>query len=175
MSDFYIYLISSLPMLGQGMRPPVSRDDFLELCQRLIPQKDYALLKNLPTPEEYANYSGQQETLKRWVDFDTALRNELVKLRSSRKHIEAAQYLRAQDDINLSLVQVVASAEKSSTPQEAELILDRARWDFLEGLSFGHYFDLDFLIVYAYKLKILWRWEEVRRADKAALLEEVLA
>ena len=67
------------------------------------------------------------------------------------------------------------SAERNPAAQEAELILDRARWDFLEELSFGHYFDLDVLVIYACKLKILWRWEEVRRADKKALLEEVLA
>ena len=174
MSGFYIYLISSLPMLQFGMRPPFSWDNFLELCQRLIPEKDYALLKNLPRPEQYAGYSGEQETIRRWVDFDTALRNELVKLRASRKHIAATKYLQPQDYTNLSLVQAAMSAQRNPAVQEAELILDRERWDFLEGLSFGRYFDLDFLIVYAYKLKILWRWEEVRRADKEALLERVL-
>jgi hypothetical protein len=175
MPGFYVYLISSLPMLQFGMRPAFSWDAFLELSQRLIPEKDFALLKNLIQPEQYAGYSGEQETIRRWVEFDTALRNELVKLRASHKHIDAAKYLRPEEYSNLSLVQVAASAERSAAPQEAELILDRARWDFLEELSFGHYFDLDFLIVYAYKLKILWRWEEVRRADKGALLEGVLA
>jgi hypothetical protein len=162
-------------MLQFGARPPFSWDNFLELCQRLISGKDYALLKNLPRPEEYAGYSGEQETVRRWVDFDTALRNELVKLRAGPKHIDAAKYMRAQDYTNLSLAQAAMSAQRSAAPQEAELILDRRRWDFLQELSFGRYFDLDFLIAYAYKLKILWRWEEFRRADKEALLEGVLA
>ena len=72
MSTFYVYLISSLPMLHFGMRPPFSWEDFLGQCQRLIPENDYALLKNLPGPGQYADYSGTQETLRHWVDFDTA-------------------------------------------------------------------------------------------------------
>lgn len=175
MSTFYVYLISSLPMLHFGMRPPFSWEDFLGQCQRLIPENDYALLKNLPGPGQYADYSGTQETIRHWVDFDTALRNELVKLRSGRKHIEAVKYLRANDYSNSALVQAAMSAQRNPAPQEAERILDRQRWDFLEGASFGHYFDLDFLIVYAYELKILWRWEEFLRADKEVLLEGTLA
>lgn len=175
MSGLYVYLISSLPMLQFGARPPLSRDNFLELCQRLISGKDYVLLKDLPGPKEYAVYSGTQPTLKRWVSFDTCLRNELVKVRAGSRHADTAKYLHEQDYDNLSLTQAALAAQRNPDPREGELMLDRQRWDFLEELSFGHYFDLDFLIVYAYKLNILWRWEEVRRADKKALLEGVLA
>jgi len=41
-------------------------------------------------------------------------------------------------------------------------------------LSTGHYFDLDLLITYAYKLLILQRWENIREADKKILLEQSL-
>jgi hypothetical protein len=175
MSAFYVYLISSLPMLHFGMRPPFSWENFLEHCQRLIPEKDYALLKNLPGLQQYVSYSGAQETIIRWVAFDTALRNELVKIRASRKHIEPEKYLRPLDYTSPAFTQAAMSAQRNPAPQEAGRFLDQERWDFLEELSFGHYFDLDFLILYAYKLKILWRWEEFRRADKEALLEGVLA
>lgn len=161
-------------MLQFGMRPPFSWEDFLERCQRLIPSRDYVLIKNLPAPGQYAGYSGEQDTVRRWIDFDTALRNELVKLRASSRHIDAAQYLHAQNYLSSSLAQLASSAQRNPALRDAEVSLDRRRWAFLEELSFGHYFDLDCLIVYAYKLKILWRWEEVRRADKEALLEEVL-
>jgi len=161
-------------MLQFGMRAPFSWDDFLERCQRLIPSRDYAFIKGLPGPQQYSEYTGEQDTLRRWIDFDTALRNELVKLRASSKHIAAAKYLQAQNYLNLSLAQLASSAQRNPALQDAEISLDRQRWAFLEELSLGHYFDLDFLIVYAYKLKILRRWEEVRRADKEELLEKVL-
>jgi hypothetical protein len=53
-------------------------------------------------------------------------------------------------------------------------MLDEARWRMLEELCVGHYFDLDFLIIYALKLLILERWQRIRTADGGRLLEEVL-
>ena len=50
-------------------------------------------------------------------------------------------------------------------------MLDQARWAKLDELSFGHYFDLEALIIYAYKLRLLERWEKIRTADKERLLE----
>jgi hypothetical protein len=44
----------------------------------------------------------------------------------------------------------------------------------LEELATGHYFDLVFLITYAYKLMILQRWENIRSADGMILLEQAL-
>lgn len=175
MPALYAYLISSLPMLDFGRPAPISWEDFLELCQRLIPQDDFAVLKNLPEAGQYSNFQSTSETIKRWVAFDTALRNELVKVRASRRHIDPTKYLRPLDYLSPEFNQAALGAQRNPSPQEAARFLDRERWNFLEELSFGHYFDLDFLIVYAYKLKILWRWENARRADKKVLLEGVLA
>lgn len=50
-----------------------------------------------------------------------------------------------------------------------EKILDEARWQVLDDLGFGHYFDMDSLILYAYKLKILERWEKIYTQDKERL------
>jgi hypothetical protein len=57
---------------------------------------------------------------------------------------------------------------------DAEKTLDEARWKALEELATGHYFDLDLLITYAYKLLILQRWENIRSADGTILLEQSL-
>ena len=45
---------------------------------------------------------------------------------------------------------------------------------FLDGLSCGHYFDIILLVIYALKLKILLRWDNVYASDKDRLLEEAL-
>ena len=174
MACFYIYFISSLPMLHLGMKPPFSQEHFLELSRQFIPAEDYAILAHLPAAEGYENFPTKQATLQRWVAFDTALKNELVKLRASRKRMEPTKYLRPGQYSDVLLAQIALNASRNPAPPEAERFLDQQRWNFLEELAFGHYFDLDVLILYAYKLKILWRWEEVRLADKEALLEKVL-
>jgi hypothetical protein len=58
---------------------------------------------------------------------------------------------------------------------ESEKFLDAARWQRLEELSQGHYFDLGALIVYALKLNILWRWEKIAWARAPEMIEGFLS
>jgi hypothetical protein len=175
MSCLYPYLISSLPQLQFGMRPPFSLGQFLERCQELIPGKDFTLLKNLPAVEEYAQKKFAHPLVEEWVSFDAALRNALARVRASRRHIDPGPYLRSDGYSAPSLELLAASSQRNPSLVEAEKELDKARWNKLEELSFGHYFDLGSLIIYAYQLKILERWEKFRSAEPAVLLEETLS
>lgn len=172
MPSLYPYLISSLPMLHFSALAHISFEKFLLKCKELIPQKDLEVLENLSLQCEY---KGPRGAIRKWLDFDTMLRNELVKLRASRKKTDPAKYLRPDGYVGSALYHVALAAQRNPLPLEGERILDLARWDFLEELSFGHYFDLDFLIIYAYKLLILERWDRIRSADKSKILEEALA
>ncbi|MDD4980474.1 MAG: DUF2764 family protein [Candidatus Omnitrophica bacterium] len=172
MPDLYPYLIASLPMLHFGAPAHISFEQFLLKCQELIPQDDFTLLESLPLQCEY---KGAQATIRRWVDFEIMLRNELVKLRASRKRIDPAKYLRPDGSAGAILYHVALAAQRNPSPLEGERILALAKWDFLEELSFGHYFDLDFLIIYACKLLILEHWERIKSADKNKILTEALA
>lgn len=161
-------------MLHFGAKPPFSPERFFKICQELIPEKDYQVLSDLPQPAEYALKSAQQPTVKKWIEFDLVLRNELVKVRAARKHLDPAQYLRADGYSGSWLAPVALAAQRNPSVIDAEKILDAERWKALEELAFGHYFDLDFLITYAYKLLILERWDKVGAADKTTLLDRAL-
>jgi len=174
MADFYPYVIASLPMLHFGMKPPFSSDRFLEVCRPLIPEKDFQLLHTLPQPEQYLEKGKRHQIIQKWIEFDVALRNELVKIRATKKHIEPATYLRPDGYSGSSLAPAVMAANINISVLDAEKILDETRWKALEELATGHYFDLDFLITYAYKLLILQRWENIRSADGTILLEQAL-
>ena len=43
------------------------------------------------------------------------------------------------------------------SPIHAEHVLNNARWDYLENLKTGHYFDLEILVIYYLQLQILQR------------------
>jgi hypothetical protein len=174
MADFYPYLIASLPMLHFGMKPPFSFERFLEVCCPLIPEKDCKLLRALPQPEHYSEKGKKHRVIQKWVEFDGALRNELVRIRAIKKHIEPATYLRPEGYSAPSLSPAILAANINTSVLEAEKILDETRWKALEELATGHYFDLAFLILYAYKLLILHRWENIRIADGTILLEQAL-
>lgn len=173
MPAYYTYLISSLPMLHFEANPPFSFDKFLQLCQGIIPGCDIGVIKSASLTGEYA-YQYAQPTLDKWRIFDTALRNELVKIRASRKHIDPQKYLRQDGYAEPDIIHIAMNAYRNTSIIEAERMLDQARWRRLDELAVGHYFDIDFLIVYAHKLLILERWKNIRGADKPHLLEGTL-
>jgi hypothetical protein len=113
-------------------------------------------------------------SLKEWVNFEVALRNELVRARASRKKIDPSKFLRLPDSPQAWISHIAMLAYRCTSILEAERILDQARWNFLEDLSQGHYFDFDYLLIYGLKLKILERWEAIQTADKEDLLNSAL-
>ena len=159
-------------MLHFGMKPPFSFKKFLRIAGEFVSAGDLSILKNVSISGRYA--PAQQATLKKWQDFDTALRNELVKIRAARKHTDPAKYLRPSAVFNASAYRIAINAYRNPEIMEATKMLDRERWQRLDELSAGYYFDLDFLIVYALKLLILARWEKIGSADKPALLQDAL-
>jgi hypothetical protein len=174
MADFYPYVIASLPLLHFGMKPPFSFERFLEACRQFIPEKDYQLLRTLPQPEQYLEGGKRHQIIRKWIEFDVAVRNELVRIRATRKQVEPATYLRPERYGISSLGPVIMAASMNASILDAEKILDETRWKALEEFATGHYFDLEFLITYAYQLLILQRWENIRSADGANLLEQAL-
>ena len=165
MSGYYIYLISSLPMLQFGAKPPFSMEKFFSVCAELISPEDLEALKD--SLKDFGE--------GRYRDFETALRNELVKIRAQRKHLDASRFLRRDGYADQWISHIAAGVCRNPSVIEREKMLDLDRWRFLDELSIGHYFDIELLMIYARKLSILERWEEIRTADANKLLEEAFA
>jgi len=163
MSGYYIYLISSLPTLYFGAKPPFSMEKFFSICDGLIPPQEMEILKSSVRGEGEGEYR----------DFETALRNELVRIRAHRKHLDAARFLRMDGYADQWISHIAASASRNPSVIDAQKTLDQDRWRVLDELSTGHYFDLELLMIYARKLSILEKWERVRAADANKLLEGV--
>ncbi len=174
MADVYPYLIASLPMLHFLSKPPFSSDRFLELCCPLIPERDGQVLRSLPHPEDYGKEGSCRPMIRQWVAFDTAIRNDLLKMRAARKRLEPGTYLRPGVSPASPAPPAGMAAIMSAPLLDAEKELDEIRWKVLDDLSTGHYFDLDFLVTYALKLRILERWDRIWHADGLALLREAL-
>ncbi|MCX5656930.1 MAG: DUF2764 family protein [Candidatus Omnitrophica bacterium] len=166
-------MISSLPMLHFGMKPPFSLERFKELCRRLIPEKDLEVI-DFALQKEIHYYKEMPHVLKEWVAFDTTLKNELVKIRAGHRKEDPSRYTRESGSVEISLMHLISNATRNPSLIESERMLDMEKWRKLEELSLGHYFDLEILVIYALKLGILGRWENIRSADKTRLIEEAL-
>jgi hypothetical protein len=161
-------------MLHFGVKPPFTFKDFLTNCQGLIPDKDFEIISRCAN-ESLWEQAVDQKTLKAWIAFEVGLRNELVKIRASRRKIEPAGYLRGGGSDDTALYHIAMNSHRILSLIESEKFLDQARWNRLDELAFSHYFDLDALIVYGLKLHILWRWEKIAGGNKQDILEKVLS
>jgi hypothetical protein len=174
MSGFYVYLISSLPVLRFGAAPHFSLEKFIQICRDLVPEEDLEILRLSADIGRDFVYLGPLEALRNWCDFNIALNNEIVKIRAGRKHIDSAKFLRPDGYFSSDAFHIAGAACRNPSLLEAESILDQARWNYLEEISLGHYFDLELLLIYLQKLLILERWQRINRADKPELLTSVL-
>jgi hypothetical protein len=174
MPSYYTYLISSLPMLQVASKPALSLNDFLSRCAELIPEHDVALIRRALSTEAYSLELPLPGVLLKWKEFDLALRNELVRVRALRKKVDPSKFLRQDTHFDINLTHIAQAALRQVSILEAERYLDLERWKALDEISRGHYFDLDFLLVYGLKLAILERWVKIEEADKAELAVKLI-
>ncbi len=161
-------------MLTFSAKPPFSLEIFFNKCKKLIPDKELEILRSTCGQNSYSLDIQGMESLKQWVNFEIALKNELVHARAARKKIDPLKFLHFPESPQAQISHLAMTAYRSTSILEAEKILDQARWNFLEDLNLGHYFDFDYLLVYGLKLKILERWDEIQKADKEHLLNRAV-
>ncbi len=174
MSQYYTYLISSLPVLTFGANPPFSFEVFIQRCKTLIPDEEIEIIQGISTQGAFLLEDPGSEVLRKWKNFDIALRNELVKVRSARKKIDPLKYLRQDGYSQPQIVHIASLSLRDPSIFEAEKALDLERWHLLDELSVGRYFDFDSLIIYAFKLRILERWAKIEIADKKRIMLETI-
>ncbi len=172
MSQYY-YLVASLPILEFGTRASFEYSDFLKRAKEQLSAYDFDIIERTKIiPAQDA--SDKAKTLREWKIFDITLRNEIVKFRASKKSKDPAKYIRADNYSDAFLISFAHWLTSQDDPLQAELALDRARWQKLEDLEKSHYFDIDYLIVYALKLQLLERWQRINSKPAREALEELL-
>ena len=160
MSTYY-YAVSTLPMLFFDGDPTYDREVFLNFCRDQLTPRDFkALVETSLLMDESTALSTDLGT--RWFLNELGLRNSLVVLRASALGWDQQDYVqrdsagRTWTDLS-GVEEVVRSAVAAEDPLKSEIVLDRYRWELLEELEVGHYFDLRKLQIYYLKLQILWR------------------
>lgn len=149
------YLVASLPELSFERPSPITPPDFLALCAECLPDPACRLLAGTDLVESSADPT-RLRVLSLWFEREHTLRHELARMRGRRLGWGAAPDLSAaQHDPELAAL--AGRILEIESPRAAEDALDRARWAFLDSLEFGHYFDLEALVVYWLKLRILAR------------------
>ncbi|TVQ40631.1 MAG: DUF2764 family protein [Spirochaetaceae bacterium] len=173
MSQYY-YAVAALPMLFLESEVFPGEQEFLDHCSAWLSDADFALLSTASLHPSFT-FADRGSVLGRWYTIERALRNELVRARAARLHVDEEKYL-AGDDAPawLSAGDIESRASEAfaqENPLRAEQQLDEFRWQVLDQLEVGHYFDLDKLIVYYLKLQMLVRRSAMNRETGTALFD----
>lgn len=161
----YFYAVSTLSLLEFSQEQVPEAAEFLDMCRRELTPPELELLQQavlVPGGEptavglEYETLLDAAEVVTAWLNWESRLRDELVRLRAQKIEIDGSSYI--SDAAYVTGVHDVArEAISAASPLEAEEILDRARWRYLDELEAGHFFDLSKLIIYYVRLQILER------------------
>lgn len=160
----YWYLAATLPGLLFAAPPPIDDKEFLELCARTMDKEDFLEVESVPEALKSATEQSRCRSafLEKYVSWEKTFRNELSRLRARKMGRNEEAFFRPAkpaDDASRS-ASLCFSLED---PFQAELTLERERWNAIERYSSLSAFDLDFLFAYRLKLAINQRIQSLAR------------
>ena len=160
MGSKYYYLVASLPVLEFGEKTTISYEAFFDDCSRILSERDFQLICQAKYNQD-SGPNGQNALFDSWAVFNRNLHNEIVRFRAAKNGKDPSQYLHGEAYQDPFIAQEIAQAAKGINLLATERALDIFRWKKLDDLLQGHHFDFEVLIVYALKLQILQRHQEI--------------
>jgi len=170
MAKSYYYFVSSLPSIHFDGRPAFSLEGFLEDCKRLLSSNDYLSMVNILSDAPERTESNDK-TIKAALELYRQFNNISAALRAARAGKNPLDYIRGDMIQNSRITEIIQQALKQDNLYEAEKIIDRAKWDFLDEIAQGQHFNFECVVVYGLKLKILERYEVLRSAKGAEVYQ----
>ena len=153
----YYFLGAQLPFLIYGQNPPMTSADFKALAWDLMESRDAVLLDYCtldPDPEEDPSQRSDSripsEFIKRWREWERSLRLNLARGRSVKLKRDGTV---DAPEFPSDAVLAAKNALTMDSPLEAELLIDKARWDAIESFQGIDSFNEN--AMYAYLLKLL--------------------
>ena len=166
----YYYLAAQLPYLVYGQGVPMSSAAFKDLARDKMSSADAAALDYCTLDPEplaveaagavsatgatYAEPAPRtsSEFINRWKEWERVLRLNLARNRAQKLKRDAGTVTDAPE-YPADAATVAKNAQTIESPLEAEIFLDKARWDAIESFQGISMFSED--AIYAYLLKLL--------------------
>ncbi len=161
------YLVSSLPYLRFGEKPPVTAARFRAACAGHLSDEETADIEAVLENREPS--SGAASNL--W-NSEVQLRDAVVRVRAKNRGTDASKFLKTHDGFSVSIEKAVTDAFTRPNPLEQEAELDRARWTLADELALSEPFGFPAVLAFAVKLRIAERWAGLDEAAGQAKVEE---
>lgn len=155
-----VYLISSLPSLSFGERPPISLEEFDEVTRKELPGKSYAMLEAVNV--RIADCKNSDALARKIYAILEEMHQEIDTIRQSKQRAQAAT-----NDL-------VPGGSQIANPLEREKIIMKWLWDRIEDLESGKTFTLTEVVAYKLKLQILHRMHSFDKEKGIYILASIL-
>jgi hypothetical protein len=160
--------MAQLPFLIYEQKPPMSSGAFKELAGAILTDDDAVFMDQLaidpvfgivPEKGNDGNVYAQSAPstgcgfIDEWREWERSFRLNLAKHRAVRTKRESAGALEPPPYPQDAASAAVRAVSGELSPLEAEILIDKARWNAIDSLAGIDYFDRN--NVYAYFLKLL--------------------
>lgn len=182
--DNYHYIIAGLPELIPDLgNQQISYADVSERIISNLSSKDRQLVKwfefgskpeNL-NPHFYNNVTRlKSRFLNEYFSLDRNIRNAQVRFLAAKESFDECKY--TIGDVDTSYEEYPQLLQIFETPNifERELQLDKFKWNKISDLTMYHYFDMDVILAFLAKAKIVKRWLDLDKESGAKLFEELV-
>lgn len=163
-------------MLAIGKEIPMSSEEFIAYCARLLAPKD---AQGLRLAMEGRLDEVDHPAVRKYLAAETQLRDALARARAARAGIDPSPFLRPHADWDSLAEKTAADAMNTADPLERELILDRYRWKVLEDLAALDPFGMVAVYSYGLRLKLAEKWlrlsEQQGEAELTSIVEDNVA
>ncbi len=161
------YLVSSLPVLRLGEKPPMDVVGFRAACTGHLSDNETAaieaVLENREPPPGLAS--------KHW-NTEVQLRDAVVRVRAKNRGVDAAPFLKPFDGFSVTVEKMVSDALGRSNPLEQEEDVDRIRWMLADELALTDPFGFPGVLAFAIKVRMAERWAQMDETMGQEKVEE---
>jgi len=148
--------MAQLPFLTYEQKPPMTSGAFKALAESLLTDDDAALLSCLSTASSNINESAPSTGcgfIDEWKEWERVFALNLAKHRAVKLHRDNAAVTEPPAYPHEAASTAAKAVATDATPLEAEIQIDKARWNTIDSLTGLDYFGRN--NVYAYFLKLL--------------------
>ena len=151
----YYYLAAQLPYLVYGQSAPMTSAAFKELAKDSMSSADARILDYCTLDPAFYSASTPSAFINRFREWEMSLRfnlakNRSIKLKREGGTIEAPEY-------PADAAAAAKNALAIESPLDAELFLDKARWDVIDSFQGINTFSENAMYAYLFKLLLMER------------------
>ena len=133
---YYYYLGAQLPYLFYGQAAPMSSVAFRDLALNSLNSKDtkdflFCTLEPI-VAEQLKEEKISSDFIKSWHNWEETLRLNLARIRSQKLKRDISE-MKEAPDLPADAATAAKTATSMDSPLEAELFLDKARWNAISS------------------------------------------